>query len=296
MSHGAKHRIVSATVGNDPARRVSPEATLRFGACSDVGCVRENNEDSFLVVPELNLFVLSDGMGGMACGEVASRRTVETVVAYCRDASTPDDLGIGNPPEESASDCLANAIRMADSVVRREAHENPSQRGMGATVVAVRCMEDRMSFAHVGDSRLYLLRDHHLRQMTEDHSLVAELLRSGDITADTPNISSIQSVLIRSVGGKTEVEVDTGDELMRGGDTALLCSDGLTRELSEAQIASILESTANPQQAAERLVTLARVAGGEDNITVIVIRYPLKHTGIFSSAGSLGKWFRWQRG
>jgi serine/threonine protein phosphatase PrpC len=266
---------------------------LEVGTCSDMGCVRENNEDGFLLVPELNLFVLSDGMGGLASGELASRLTVETVVAHCREAvSNPSLPLIGERTRgvTEPSNRLASAVRLANRIVHLMAEAHPSRGGMGATVVAVRCAEERMSLAHVGDSRVYLLRDDRLEQLTQDHSFVAEQVRCGQITEREAGTSNLQNVLLRAVGIEPEVEVDISEELLMEGDTVLLCSDGLTRELSDVEIATVLGSAEDAQQAADRLVNLAKQAGGADNITAIVVRHGSMAEGAFSKIGRLGKW------
>src|SRR5271155_522187 len=184
---------------------------MEFGAQSDAGCVRENNEDSYRVAPELNLFVLSDGMGGLEAGEVASRVAVDTILAHCREAEANPSLPIVGEIIEgvsSASNRLASAIRLANEAVRRAAQQSAASHGMGATVVAVRFAEERMSLAHVGDSRAYRLRGDSFEQLTQDHSFVAEQVRRGRMTAEEAGSSRLQSVLIRALGIDADVEVD----------------------------------------------------------------------------------------
>lgn len=264
----------------------------QWGARSDVGCVRENNEDSFRVAPEINLFVLSDGMGGLASGEIASRLSVETVVKHCCDV-------LGNPALAMAGGCtagvsevsnrLTSAIRLANHAVHAAAEQTGKAGRMGATLAAARIDGDRVSIAHVGDSRIYRLRGGNFEQLTRDHSFVAEQMRQGRMTAQEAGTSALQSVLIRAIGIDAEVEVEVSEELWMEGDTLLLCSDGLTRELSDRQIAAVLDESGDAQEAADYLVDLAKQAGGSDNVTAIVVRYSLKSVGALAR---IGRWFR----
>ena len=270
---------------------------VEFGAHSDTGRARENNEDSFALAPELNLFVLSDGMGGLAAGEVASKLTTETVIHHCREAATNPSLAFTGEhlPELSAtSNRLASAIRIANRVVYAAAQGNEQTRGMGATVVAVWLTdEQRVSVAHVGDSRIYRLRGRDFLQVTEDHSFVAEQVRRGMMTQREAENSNMQSVLLRALGVEPEVQVDVTERELIEGDTLLLCSDGLTRELSDAQVAATLADKEEPQEAAASLIDLANQAGGGDNITAVVIRYAAKHASAFAR---IGKWFKGSEG
>jgi serine/threonine protein phosphatase PrpC len=265
---------------------------MEFGARSDRGCVRENNEDSYRVAPEMNLFVLSDGMGGLDAGEVASRLAVETISTHCRDAEMNASLPLTGGPIKGASavsNRLASAIRLANEVVYRAAQEGADQRGMGATIVAVRFADERLSVAHVGDSRVYRMREGELEQLTQDHSFVAEQVRHGKMTEEEASGSTMQNVLVRALGIDPSVEVDVSEELFMEGDTVLLCSDGLTRELSDSQIAAVLGECEDSQEAATRLVDLAKQAGGGDNVTVIVLRHATKPVGAFAR---IGRWLK----
>ncbi|MHB8541007.1 MAG: Stp1/IreP family PP2C-type Ser/Thr phosphatase [Candidatus Acidiferrales bacterium] len=265
---------------------------LEFCARSDTGRVRENNEDSFRLAPELNLFVLSDGMGGQASGEVASRLAAETIVAHCREAETNPLLRLIGERIEGASDAanrLASAVRLANHVVHQAAQRNTAQTGMGATAVAVWFADERMTIAHVGDSRVYRLRNGELEQLTQDHSFIAEQVRQGMMTEEEASRSKMQNVLLRALGIDPDVQVEVSEELLMEGDALLLCSDGLTHELSDAQIAAVLCDTDEAQEAASRLVELANQAGGGDNITVIVLRHAAKFAGAMAK---IGRWFR----
>jgi PPM family protein phosphatase len=264
--------------------------TMEFGARSDTGRVRENNEDSYRLSPELDLYVLSDGMGGQASGEVASRIATETIVAHCRASRRNPALPfIGGHLDgvSAASNRLASAIRLANREICDAARTSTSHRGMGATIVAVWFQHGRMTLAHVGDSRAYRFRSGQLEQLTKDHSFVAEQVRHGIISEHEADSSSMQSVLLRALGAESEVEIDVDEQLVIKGDTFLLCSDGLTRELSDVQISAVLSATNNAEEAAERLVDLANQAGGGDNVTVIVLRHVRKRVGAFARLGRL---------
>lgn len=268
---------------------------IDFGCKTDVGCVRANNEDSFGSAADLKLFVLSDGMGGLECGELASRLAVEMILGHCRQAQTDPSLPLEGGAIEGVSDLrarLVSAIRLANRQIYETAQNNPESAKMGATVVAVQFGHGQMSFAHVGDSRIYRLRDGRLEQLTQDHSFVAEQMRQGNISSAEAALSKLQNVLTRALGVEPEVDVDTGQQALLPDDTILLCSDGLTRELSDAQITGVLEEAEQAQEAADQLVTLAIQAGGGDNITAIVVQPTASPVGAFARVGRWGKWFR----
>jgi protein phosphatase len=250
-----------------------------------VGRVRANNEDSFRIVAPLNLFVLSDGMGGEAHGEVASALAVETVASHCRQAeyhpSTPL-VGEARTGLSEKTQRLLSAVHLANLKIIEAAKANPEHIGMGATITAARIEWPRLSVVHVGDSRVYLLRAGGLAQLTQDHSLVAEQVRRGMLTPQQADISDMQSVLLRALGAREDLEVDAEEHALLERDVLLLCSDGLTRMLTEPEIASTLAVESNPQRAAERLVALANESGGHDNVTVVVVRLEPGSNGWFS--------------
>ena len=268
---------------------LTTERQFDFAARSDPGRVRENNEDTFRDAPEINLFVLSDGMGGHASGEMASRIAVDAVVDFCRAAESDPSLvpAAGRIPGSSEmSNRLTAAIRRANTAVREAAHQNPQSAGMGATLVAAQFDCARMCLAHVGDSRAYRFRSGRLEQLTQDHSFVAEQVRRGTMTQGEAEQSQLQNVLLRALGPEEELEVSVEEELLLEGDVILLCSDGLNREVSDAQIAAILEHAEDAQTAADRLIEAANRAGGADNITVIVLRPVPKRAAL----ARIGRW------
>ena len=258
---------------------------IASGGVTNVGRVRTNNEDCFRILEAHNLFVLSDGMGGEAHGEVASALAVETVVKHCLAPEDKDATLIfaDIPPTWSAKTrVLANAVHLANKNIYESAQAHPEQHGMGATLTALWIDERRFSLAHVGDSRAYLLRGGTLQQLTGDHSLVAEQVRRGILTLAEAERSEMQSVLLRALGARPEIEVDAEEHTLFDRDILLLCSDGLTRMVTDPEIAGTLQAEPDPVRAANRLVELANEQGGADNITVVVIRVGFESTGWFS--------------
>ena len=248
---------------------------IQTGARTDLGRVRKNNEDCYQIEPSLNLYVLSDGMGGEAHGEVASNLAVQTIVTHCQQAENSRATPIFGEPQPDVSERtnrLASAIHLANRKVFETAAANPEQKGMGATIVAAWIDGQKLSLAHVGDSRAYLLRAGSLDQLTADHSLVAEKVRIGILTPQEADASELQSVLTRAVGTNADVQVDADEQMLLVGDSLLLCSDGLTRMVTDPEIASTLLTSTSAQEAADRLVDLANENGGVDNVSVIVLR------------------------
>jgi protein phosphatase len=258
---------------------------IASGGVTDLGRVRTNNEDCYKIVEPLNLYVLSDGMGGEAHGEIASAMAVETVVQHCLDLeSNPAATVIGavQPNWSGFTKRLSTAVHLANRNIFRSAEENPDQHGMGATLTAVWINGTKLSVAHVGDSRAYLLRGGTLLQLTRDHSLVAEQVRRGILTSAEAEESDMQSVLLRALGAQAEIEVDAEEHTLFPRDVLLLCSDGLTRMVTEPEIAGTLQVESDLTRAAESLIAMANERGGPDNITVIVVRLEKESKGWFS--------------
>jgi serine/threonine protein phosphatase PrpC len=177
---------------------------------------------------------------------------------------------------------LSSAVHLANQSIYDSAMKHPEQHGMGATVTAAWIHDSTLSIAHVGDSRAYLLRGGILQQLTSDHSLVAEQVRRGILTPAEAEKSEMQSVLLRALGAHPEIEVDAEEHMLFGRDVLLLCSDGLTRMVTEPEIAGTLQAELDPAKAAERLVELANDQGGADNVTVLVVRTGSESKGWFS--------------
>ena len=258
---------------------------IASGGVTDLGRVRSNNEDCYKIVETLNLYVLSDGMGGEAHGEIASAMAVETVVKHCLDLeANPAGAVIGavQPNWSSFTKRLSTAVHMANRNIFKSAEENPDQHGMGATLTAVWINGTKLSVAHVGDSRAYLLRGGTLLQLTRDHSLVAEQVRRGILTSAEAEESDMQSVLLRALGAQAEIEVDAEEHTLFPRDMLVLCSDGLTRMVTEPEIAGTLQVESDLTKAAESLVAMANERGGPDNITVVIVRLDKDSKGWFS--------------
>jgi len=258
---------------------------ISTGGATHVGMVRTNNEDCYRIVPALSLYVLADGMGGEAHGEIASALAVETVVKHCiegQENPASPLLGEPKPGLNPRSQRLLSAIHLANQKVFQSAEQHPEQEGMGATLTAAWIDDMQLSVGHVGDSRLYLLRTGQLQQLTSDHSLVAEQVRRGILTANEAEQSNLQSVLLRALGTQPEVEVDIEQVPLFPGDVLLLCSDGLTRMVTEPEIAGTLQAEPDPQRAAEKLIEHANEGGGIDNVSVIVVSLKPEPKGWFS--------------
>jgi serine/threonine protein phosphatase PrpC len=226
---------------------------VRAGAATDIGLVRERNEDSLLV--EEPLFVVADGMGGHRGGDVASRLALETMGALFRRGE-----GV-----------LAEQVQEANRAVFERSSTDRSVSGMGTTLTAVLIDGDRAHLAHVGDSRAYLLRDGDLRMLTEDHTLVHRMVQQGEITEAEAERHPQRSVVTRALGIETSVPVDEVVVDLREGDRLLICSDGLTAMLDDETVRALLGADPDPERTAHTLVRAANQAGGVDNTTVIVI-------------------------
>jgi len=232
---------------------------LRSGSSTDTGLVRSVNQD--LAVESPSLFAVADGMGGHAGGEVASRLAIEALrVAFGRRPS-----GAG----------LSDAVTEANTTVWQHSQENPELRGMGTTLTAMAVVNedgnDVLALVNVGDSRSYRFHDGEMTQITTDHSLAEEMVRTGELTSAEAAVHPHRHILTRALGVSPEVTVDLWKIQPVRGDRYLLCSDGLTNELDTAQLAEVLSSVADPRRAAELLVRAARSHGGSDNITTVVV-------------------------
>jgi PPM family protein phosphatase len=224
---------------------------------TDVGRQRSVNEDSLVIAPPF--FAVADGMGGAKAGEVASAMAAETFEG---------ESDSGEPAEAQ----LTRILREANRRIYELAVSDDSHRGMGTTVTAAKVTGNQVSLGHVGDSRAYRLRDGELEQLTRDHSLVAELERSGQITPEAAEHHPQRSIITRALGPEPDVQVDTYTLAGRDGDLFLICSDGLTSMISDDELASILRSSDTLEEVADSLVRAANQSGGKDNITVVLFR------------------------
>ncbi len=221
-----------------------------------VGKVRKNNEDSIAII-EPETFVVADGMGGQAAGEVASKMLIDITTNFLSSVSAPFN-----------EDILKQAIIKSNTEILRESENNPSRRGMGTTATILHIYNQRAYFAHVGDSRIYRLRNKNLEQITQDHSYVEELVRAGKITEAEARVHPMKNVLTQAVGAVKEISVDTANFAVEVGDIFLICSDGLTNMVTDEKIAEILMTSLNPS---ETLIQAALENGGLDNVSVIVV-------------------------
>lgn len=245
---------------------------LRAGAASDVGKVRQINEDSFLSQVDRGLFLVCDGMGGAASGEVASKIAVQTIAGRLSEPPNGDDPGTGELHFLPQTFRLAGAVRLANRSIYDQARTHPGQSGMGTTMVGAWLDENIASLAHVGDSRAYLFHDNQLEAVTSDHSLVEAQVQAGLIDREQSLKSEHQNILLRALGRDPIVEVELAEVPMQPGDALLLCSDGLTRMVPDPAIAAALAAgRGDPQGVCDRLVAAANANGGQDNVTVIVV-------------------------
>ena len=227
------------------------------GAKSDVGQVRQANEDSYLV--DEPLFVVADGMGGHIAGDVASSTAVSVIAGQASTASAEN------------LQTLVDLVRAANKAIWEKAGQDPSLKGMGTTCTLMLVDNEKAYFAHVGDSRAYLLRGGELTQVTEDHTLVGRMVKEGRLSEEEAESHPQRSIITRALGVDSDVEVDVMSLDLRPGDRILLCSDGLSSMISDEAIVGPLREETDPQRVADRLVELANEAGGEDNVTVVII-------------------------
>jgi protein phosphatase len=262
------------------------------GAKSDVGLRRRHNEDSFFADPTLGLFVVCDGMGGHRAGEVASQRATEVIHRHIAESMVEPALpliGLGRKEFSDRTNRLASAVRLANHTIHQEAGQHPDRAGMGTTVIAVWLDGHILSIAHVGDSRLYLIRGTQLQPLTVDHSLVSEQMQLGILTAEDADRVPHRHVLTRALGVNATVDVELGEVPLLSGDLLLLCSDGLTSEVKPSDILAALCACSDPQGMSDRLVALSNAAGGRDNTTVIVISLRKEPMGLWTRLW--GSWF-----
>jgi len=307
-------RLIARAIAEDPSNRYQSIADLRAalvelnlpvalqsGHFTDVGLLRELNEDSILalnltqyfesVQTQIGLYIVSDGMGGEAAGEVASRVTVRAVAEWVTDKlisaslkSTHEEriaapthtgglrLAIADGNEMATTEMLRQAVVAANREVMAYANANPEERGLGATVTVAMIVGEVLTIAHVGDSRCYLLSGDRFEQLTEDHSLVQKMVNTGNLSRAEARIHPYRNVIYRSIGADEQVEIDLIRRKLTSGDTLMLCSDGLNGMLSDDQIRDVLMVNPEPNSAAKELVVAANAAGGEDNTSVIVVK------------------------
>ena len=242
-------------------------------AASETGPVREHNEDSWLVDVDGGLFVVADGMGGHAAGEVASRIAVDTVAEVMLGMQDPEETRLlteVEDPGDMLRERLRYAMNQAALNIRRAVDENPTYMGMGTTLVMVIIEEDHAHLAHVGDSRAYLIRDSRIQRLTRDHTVVQQEVDAGRLTPELARIVPHKNILTKSVGTQGPVDPDTSTRMLESGDLIVLCSDGLNDAMEDHEIEATCAQFA-AEDLPEALDKQAIEQGSEDNVTVVVL-------------------------
>jgi PPM family protein phosphatase len=239
-----------------------------------VGRQRQHNEDSFLVESTARLFLVADGMGGHAAGEIASRIAVDSISEFILHTKEDDGTWPHAYDEhyKRSTNRLMAAVRMANTRVLEAMRKDARLRGMGTTVVAAMADGDVMSFAHVGDSRAYLIRENALTRITNDHSWVFEQVQAGMLTEAEAEKHPLRNVITRALGGALQVNPDASEIKAKPGDVFLLCSDGLTGMVPEDEILRIVTESETVETACQTLIDVANERGGLDNITAILVK------------------------
>jgi protein phosphatase len=241
---------------------------MRVALRTDVGRSRAINEDCAFADPDLGLAILADGMGGHAAGEIASNLAVKTLAG---SVAVAVNSGIGEGRSESIESILSRSIEDANQTIRARALEDVNFKGMGTTVVVALSQGSSVHIAHVGDSRAYVMHEGRLRQITRDHSLVAEMVAAGEISEKEARSHRLRYVLTRTLGNEPVVQADVQEVRWQDEDCLMLCSDGLTNMIEDRRIEKILRRCGkNLERACEELVEAANSRGGGDNITVIL--------------------------
>jgi len=245
---------------------------------TDKGLVRKENEDAFCIEKDLGLLAIADGMGGHASGEVASKMAIEILRESLKKEGEP------------LPDRLSSGVKLANRMIYEAAQSQPQLNGMGTTLTALQLDGNRLSIAHVGDSRAYLIRGGVIEQITDDHTIVSEQVARGMMTREEAARSDMRNILSRALGVAPEVDVDMEGLTVSEGDQLVLCSDGLSELISDDEILAEVRSNKRPELACNELVNLANQRGGEDNLTVIVA-YLHQENLLFRFLGIL-RWIR----
>src|SRR5688572_21076812 len=248
---------------------------VRFSGDTNVGLKRSHNEDSLHLPVDERLAIVADGMGGHASGEVASQMAVETVVEHFKATAEeqtltwPYKVDRGNRTDVNR---LVAGIKLANLKIHEQAQRDPMCKGMGTTIISTLFLDDRVVIGHVGDSRVYRLREGELEQLTEDHSLINDYIKMKRMTADEAAAWPHKNVIVRALGMKESVQVDLLTENPHLGDCFILCTDGLSGMIADQRIRDIVTHENDLDRACEKLIGAANAAGGADNITVVLAR------------------------
>jgi PPM family protein phosphatase len=235
-----------------------------FTGQTDTGLLRSVNQDDYYIDPDGRYFIVADGMGGHAGGQEASRIATEIIQTYLND---------NWHGEESSADLLQNALLKANQAILQDQSANPERADMGTTAVVVLLRQEEPWCAHIGDSRIYRLRGAKLEQITEDHTWVAMAMKAGSITPDQARVHPWRHILSRCLGRDDVRQVDVQSFEIQSADRLLLCSDGLTEEVADTQIATHLRNIRSCDMVAETLISTAKENGGRDNITVVIVAF-----------------------
>ncbi|MCA9542986.1 MAG: Stp1/IreP family PP2C-type Ser/Thr phosphatase [Myxococcales bacterium] len=251
-------------------RTATPDFQIRAVGATNVGRRREANEDSYLMLPKNGLFIVADGMGGHAGGQVASTLTAQTCAqAVLRRLGEAEQASQATGRPVPVADLIEASVREACHRVYDTARRNLHLSNMGSTVTFMLAYGGHLHLGHVGDSRAYLVRDDQIHQVTEDHSLVQEQVAQGIITPEQAKVSMMRNIITRSIGYEREVQVDTAALPVRKGDKILLCSDGLTGHVEDREILDHVRRL-SLHRAPEALIELANRRGGDDNTTIVL--------------------------
>jgi len=242
---------------------------------TEVGCVRQHNEDNFLLQPDLGLYVVADGLGGHAAGEVASRIVVEKISQFIdhsaeQDRTWPVDYDVSL---SYGGNRLKTALLLADQGILSDIKSNPERESMGSTVVACLVEQDRVTLVHVGDSRAYLVNAAGIQQVTRDHSWVAEQVANGVLTPEEARRHPFRNVITQALGNGGDLDMAVQEFQVHELDRVLLCSDGLSGMIQDEEIWDIMQQTPDVDEAADKLICRAMDNGGEDNITVVIVAF-----------------------
>lgn len=263
---------------------------IRAAGLTDQGKSRGNNEDAVWVDAETGLLIVADGMGGHQSGEVASGMAVTTIPTNYRQLLKGKTAGeIMDKRFSTETNRLGFCLKLANQLIFEASKRYPEDHGMGTTCTAILISDNRLSVAHVGDTRCYLIRRGEMEQLTNDHSLVMEQVRHGLMSKDDERVQSGQNILTRSMGTEAEVKIDLDEHPLFPGDLLLLVSDGVGKEMTDEQVLETVRATPEPAQLVQRLIEQCNAAGGRDNITVAVAA--LSKPGLMDSIKSFFKSF-----
>ena len=250
---------------------------IRYAGNTHVGMKRDHNEDSLCICPEENVYIVADGMGGHASGEVASQMAVETLAKFYKETAEDEEITWPfkmDKDKKYQENRLVASIKLSNQRIYESAVQNQRQKGMGTTLVVTFFTENEVYTAHVGDSRVYRLRSGDLTQITEDHSLLNDYIKMKDLTPEEIENFPHKNVIVRALGMKETVQVDVSVEEPMDGDIYMLCSDGLNGMIDDTKIRdTLLGANDDLELACNRLIQAANEAGGTDNVTVVIAQY-----------------------